>query len=86
MKIKRYNHILLEKNLINLMLESKIYYLSDFKELLKKIKGNISSELMSILNTDVDVQTNYIGLTDKDDTIKFYPDSKVNIDKIRYRI
>jgi hypothetical protein len=77
--ISRYNHFILEKNLINLILEAEVAYYEDFKNLLKRMKSPVAQDLLELEFKDLKVTTNFINLGDKDDEVTFYaPNAKID--------
>ena len=75
--ISRYNHFILEKNLVDLILEAEVAYYEDFKNILKKMKSPVAQDLLELEFKDLKVTTNFINLGDKDDEVTFYaPNAK----------
>jgi hypothetical protein len=72
-----YFDFLLEKKLEKLLLESKITFSKEFYKVLSSIKTPLSSKIISLQNKDIDLQYNYIDITDENDTVSFTPDRKV---------
>jgi len=72
-----YFDFLLEKKLEKLLLESKITFSKEFYKVLSSIKTPLSSQIISLQNKDIDLQYNYIDITDENDTVSFTPDRKV---------
>ena len=72
MRISGYNNFLLEKNLIQLMLEAEVAYFQDFKNLLDKMKSPVAKDLLNLEYQDLKVVTNFLNLGDKDDEITFF--------------
>jgi hypothetical protein len=60
-----------------LLLEANIQYLPRFKNILAKIDTKISTELIKLIDTEVDINTNYIDIDDNKNFIKFVPDDRV---------
>lgn len=67
---------------LELLLEAKIQFLPRFTNLIDKIKSPITDALHEIIGRDVDVNTNFIDISTKEDSITFIPDDK--IDKVNY--
>lgn len=72
----RYNQFLLEKSFIELLLESKIKYFTDFTEILASMKSPVAKEILALNGKDFDFPMNYIDKTEKDDTVSFFIDNK----------
>ncbi len=79
MKIDNYSEYILEKQIYQLLLESKVVYSIKFINILDKMKANrLAKELLKIYSQDVDaIVQNYIDVTDVKDTVSFTPDRKV---------
>ena len=78
MNLLQYNDWILEKQIFQLILESKIIYSKKFINMLSKMKSNrLASELLNLLSKDVPVTQNYIDVTDRKDFVSFTPDRKV---------
>ena len=76
MSILRYNNFLNESKL-NLLLEGNMVYKDDFKEILKSVDSPLSKEILDLEGVDVDVDTNFIDISDdKDNFIQFKSDKK----------
>ena len=60
-----------------LLLEANIQYLPRFKKVLSKIDTKISSELLKLVDTEVDINTNYIDIDNNKNFIRFVPDDRV---------
>jgi hypothetical protein len=75
----QYNDYILEKQIFQLILESKIIYSKKFINILSKMKSNrLANELLNLYSTDVDgLVQNYIDITDEKDSVSFTPDRKV---------
>ncbi len=76
-KINNYTDFISESKL-ELLLEAKIEYSNDFLIILNKINSPISKYLMDLEYNEVDVNTNYIDISEKDDIVYFKPDDKVS--------
>lgn len=78
MKLLKYNDYLSESILFELIIESKVVYSTKFMNILKKMKtNNVAQTLLSLYSKDLNIQHNYIDLTDEKDTVSFTPDRKV---------
>lgn len=70
---------------LELLLETKIVYTTDFLEVLLKIESPVAKKLISLRGEDKDIDRNYIDINrDKIDSIFFKPQDK--IDKIGYKL
>jgi hypothetical protein len=67
---------------LELLLEAKIQFLPRFTSLINRINSPIKDALEEISGKDVDVNTNFIDISTKDDSISFIPDDKV--DSVNY--
>jgi hypothetical protein len=67
---------------LELLLEAKIQFMPRFTSLINRINSPIKDALEEIAGKDVDVNTNFIDITTKDDSISFIPDDKV--DSVNY--
>lgn len=75
MNINNYNEFISE----SVILESNIYYSNKFIEVLKNTDDYISKELLGLTYKDIDVPFNFFDANyKKNDTVLFYPDSKVS--------
>jgi hypothetical protein len=70
-----YSEYLLEKKLEKLF-ESNIKFSKGFLSALNSIDTPLSKKIMSLQNNDVDVQYNYIDVTEENDSVSFTPDRK----------
>jgi hypothetical protein len=82
MDFLKYNEYLLEKQIYDLLLESKVVFSKKFLHLLQSIvklspQNKIAPKLIEIYSKDYDVVQNYIDLTDEKDSVTFTPDRKV---------
>ncbi len=75
-KVNRYTDFLNESQ-FELLLEANIQYLPRFKKVLSKIDTKISSELLKLVDTEVDINTNYIDIDNNKNFIRFVPDDRV---------
>jgi hypothetical protein len=70
---------------LQLLLEAKIVFTTNFMEVLDKIESPIAKKLISLRGEDKDIDRNYIDINkDKIDSILFKPQDK--IDKVKYKI
>ena len=67
---------------LELLLEAKIQFMPRFTSLINRINSPIKDALEEIIGKDVDVNTNFIDISTKDDSISFIPDDKV--DSVNY--
>lgn len=73
------------ENKLELVLEAKITYTSNFMEVLNKIDSPIAKKLISLQGDDKDIDRNYIDINkDKIDSILFKPQDKIN--KVNYKL
>jgi len=78
MNIFKYQEFLTESVIIELLMESKVVFSKKFINLLNRMKSNkIASDLLNIYSKDLDVQHNYIDITDDKESVSFTPDRKV---------
>lgn len=63
---------------LELLLEAKIQFLPRFTNLINRIDSPITNALEEIIGKDVDINTNFIDISGKEDSITFIPDDKVN--------
>lgn len=75
MKLDKYTEFLIEQQIL-LILETNIVYTDNFKKTLSKIESPISTQILSLSGKDIDVNTNYIDITEKEDTITFIPSNR----------
>lgn len=84
--INKYNKFILESTLYDIILESKLKYKNDFKNILTDINdtsndikvNRLVSFLMSIYDEDLKLTQNYIGVNGVD-KLSFIPDSKIKV-------
>ncbi len=67
------------------LLESVVYYLPDFKDTIKMMSSPIAKELSSMNGLDLDIQTNFIGVSGED-SISFVPDKKSEMVKPLFKV
>jgi hypothetical protein len=78
-KINNYTEFISESKL-DLILESKIEYSDQFRDILTKIDLPISKYLIDIEYKDIDANSNYIDIDkEKEDIVYFKPDDKVKL-------
>lgn len=78
MKLFNYSDFLTESVIIELLMESKVVFSKKFINLLNRMRTNkIASDLLSMYSKDLDVQHNYIDITDDKESVSFTPDRKV---------
>lgn len=77
-KISNYEEYIFETKLVDLLLEAKMFYKSDFVRVLTTLKDEdrIASELLKLQNEEVDTTQNNITLGEKNDVILFTPTNK----------
>lgn len=83
MKISDFKFFILEKQIFNLITEAELKYLSEFRNMLKRIKSPIAKDLLELEDTDLKVSTNYLNIGDEEDEISFYGN---NLKSDKYRI
>ena len=70
---------------LELLLEAKIVFTTNFMEVLNKIESPIAKKLISVRGEDKDIDRNYIDINkDKIDSVFFKPQDK--IDKVKYKL
>ena len=76
--ISHYEEYIFETKLVDLLLESKIYYKPDFVRILTTLKDEdrIASELFKLQNEEIETTQNNITLGEKNDVILFTPTNK----------
>jgi hypothetical protein len=78
MSLLKYEDYILESVIYDLILESEIVYSNKFMKILTSMRSNkIANNLLDLYKKDVNIQHNYIDLTDEKDTVSFTPDRKV---------
>lgn len=83
MMISKYDNFILENKLYNLILEANVCYMDRFTTILLGMKSQIAKDLIGLIDRNLDITSNYIDITDKDDMVSFYTTSKTNI---KYKI
>lgn len=82
-KITNYEKFLDRK--LDLLLEAKITFSDEFKDLLNHIESPLSKKMLELDFKEVDINRNYMTYNlDKEDAVVFYPDDKA--EKQGYRI
>lgn len=90
--IPNYDDFMLESLLSDLILEAKIIFASDFLSIIKKLAKNdneIAKKILNLNSTEVDIDHNYIELSDdKNDSITFISDKRFisNNKKVKYKV
>ena len=70
---------------LQLLLEAKIVFTTNFMEVLNKINSPIAKKLISLRGEDKDIDRNFIDINkDKIDSVFFKPQDK--LDKVKYKI
>ncbi len=59
-----------------LLLEAKLTYSNNFRDILISLKSPIAEEILKLNNKEVEINTNHIELTNKEDVISFKPENK----------
>ena len=72
------------KNFNDFLLEAKIEYFSKFEDILLMMRSPIANYLLDLKGKNVNVNVNYLNLTDKEDFISFIQDDKVGDGKSLY--
>lgn len=83
MKISDFKFFILEKQIFKLLTEAELKYLTDFREILKRIKSPIAKDLLNLEDTDLKISTNYLNIGDDEDEISFYGN---NLKSDKYKI
>ena len=76
MKIFNYSQYINESKL-ELLLEANMEFSKNFLEAVADVKNPIAEKILKLYKTDVDVDTNYIGLSDKENFVEFKSDRRV---------
>ena len=91
--ISKYSEFILESQIYNLILEGKMVFGTDFVEILDELSLNrendvadLASLIRDYINKDVNIDSNYIDISDKPGMVVFIPDDKVKEDDITYRV
>jgi hypothetical protein len=96
MKLNKYNNFVFESTVYDLLLESNLIYMKDFRQILNDICGSepkdspvykISNLLLRIAGKDMKLVQNYIDVDKESDKVSFIPDNRIqhesNIVKLR---
>jgi hypothetical protein len=76
MKLFKYSEYITEGKL-ELLLEANMQFSEDFLAVVAKVKSPISEKILKLYKTDVDVDTNYIDVSDKENFLEFKSDRRV---------
>jgi hypothetical protein len=83
MKLNKYNQFLLESTIYDLLLESTLRYMSDFKSILNDLRQDkdppiykTAKILLTLCNKDMNLVQNFIGLDNDINKVSFVPDNK----------
>lgn len=76
MKLFKYSEYITESKL-ELLLEANMQFSKDFLAVVASVKSPISEKILKLYKTDVDVDTNYIDLSDNENFLKFKSDRRV---------
>jgi hypothetical protein len=87
--ICKFNNFIIESIIEDIILES-IVFKSDFTYILRDIskeasngEDRIADVLLSLIGKDININQNYIGLSDEVDKITFIPEDKVKFDRVK---
>ena len=72
--ISPYYEFILEQ----LLLEAKLTFSNDFRDILINMKSPLADEILKLNNKEVDINTNFIEVTGKEDVISFKPENSKN--------
>jgi hypothetical protein len=73
----KYSDYISEKVVNDMLLESRVVYSNSFLNLLNKMDNKVAKELVKLYSNDVNVQHNYIDITDDKEAVSFTPDRRV---------
>jgi hypothetical protein len=76
MKLFKYSDYINESKL-ELLLEANMIFSKDFLSTVADVKNPISEKILKLYKTDVDVDTNYIDISDKENFVEFKSDRRV---------
>ena len=76
MKLFKYSEYITESKL-ELLLEANMQFSEDFLAVVARVKSPISEKILKLYKTDVDVDTNYIDVSDKENFLEFKSDRRV---------
>jgi hypothetical protein len=82
--INKYKEFLNESKIFDLLLEANIVFSEKFKNILSKIDSPVSIKLLSIVGKEVDINNNYLDVSDRPEYIKFIPDNRVKDEHLNY--
>ncbi len=75
--INNYYEFINESQIYNMLLESQVKFSNRFTNMLRSLEDNkIAKQLLSVENKDLEVQQNYIDVSDQKDSATFIPDRK----------
>lgn len=86
MKLNKYNNFLFESTIYDLLLESNLVYMKDFRQVLNDICASepwtspvyhVANTLLKIAGKDLKLVQNYIGVDKETDKVSFIPDNKI---------
>ena len=76
MKLFKYSEYITESKL-ELLLEANMQFSTDFLVVVANVKNPIAEKILKLYTTEVDVDTNYIDLSDKENFVQFKSDKRV---------
>ena len=76
MKLFKYTEYITESKL-ELLLEANMQFSTDFLSVVASVQNPIAEKILKLYKTDVDVDTNYIDVSDKENFLKFKSDRRV---------
>lgn len=71
----RYSEFILEKYIENLS-EAKITFSKNFYNNVSDVNTEFSNKIISLVNTDIDIQYNYVDVTEEEDVVSFTPERR----------
>lgn len=75
--INNYYEFINESQIYNMLLESQVKFSNRFTNMLRSLDDNkVAKQLLSVENKDLEVQQNYIDVSDQKDSATFIPDRK----------
>lgn len=75
--INNYYEFINESQIYNMLLESQVKFSNRFTNMLRSLEDNkVAKQLLSVENKDLEVQQNYIDVSDQKDSATFIPDRK----------
>ena len=84
MKLFKYSEYITESKL-ELLLEANMQFSEDFLAVVARVNSPISEKILKLYKTDVDVDTNYIDVSDKENFLEFKSDRRVETACIIHR-